>query len=241
MKKLATLLLALVLAATLCCGALAEAIDYTGEWVLTTVSMSGMSLDAATLGLEMSLLFNEDGTCAMSSMGETENGTWVATETGVAMTDTAGDVANLVYADGTLSMSEEGMTMVFVPANANVLANLTLADFDGTWVLEYVVTSLYGAYSAEDLDIAMTVKIQDGAATITMATGEQTVVYNAICEIQEADNLGTLLLASFLNEAGQPDGSGMMFLLYDVGPLVWYDYDQTEECEYFYCFNLVTE
>lgn len=274
MKKLSALLLALLLAATLCFGAMAETatetettepttevtettetttettaepVSYVGAWALSEIRSGEVVMDPAMMGMDMSIVLNEDGTCTLSTMGMTEQGTWAATEGGVSLTDAAGTTNVFTYRDGALVLASEGIEMILTPAApaeepeyANILPNLTLADFAGAWELDHV-ESTYGWYSAADLGAGMTVVITDDDAVITMSNTEQTISYNALLATEEADGLGTILWASFLDEAGEPDGTGMMFLLYDDGQLVWYEYDSAEEAEYFYCFNQVTE
>ena len=233
MKKLSALLLALVLAATLCFGAMAEEINYVGTWTLTVLRMGEQSMDPASLGMDMSVVLNEDSTCTLTTMGVTETGTWAAVEGGVALTDAAGTTDTLTYVDGTLVMSAEGIEMVLTPGAAEsqyaeILSGLTIENFAGNWVLEHVETT-YGVYSVEDLGAEMTVTIVGADADIVMVTTSGTMNFKALCETEEADGL--------------PDGTGMMFLLYDDGQLVWYEYDSTEgqECEYFYCFTNTAE
>ncbi len=247
MKKLSALLLALMLAATMCFGALAEEVNYAGTWVLTTITSEGASMDPAMLGFEMYIILNEDGTCTLSTMGMVEEGAWAPAEGGIALTDASGVTQTITYRDGTLVLASEGVEMILTPGEvtadetsyAQILSGLTVENFAGHWELEHVETTLYGAYGVEDLGATMTVEITGANAVIEMVTAEATTTFNALCETEEAEGLGTIMWASFLNEAGEPDGTGMMFLLYDDGQLVWYEYDQAEECEYFYCFNLV--
>ena len=252
MKKLSALLLALLLAATMCVGAMAETVSYVGTWVLTSIVSGEMTLDSATMGMEMSVVLREDGTCTMTVMGQAEEGTWAPVEGGVSMTDGSGTTDTLTYRDGALVIAADGIEMVLTPGTAEadgtadeseyaqVLPNLTLADFAGSWEMEHV-ESTYGWYSVEDLGAKMSVVISGADAVISMTTEENTATYNAVLETEEAADLGTILWASFVDENGQPDGTGMMFLLYDDGQLVWYEYDSAEEAEFFYCFNKVAE
>ena len=76
MKKLSALLLALVLAATLCFGAMAEEISYVGTWTLTEIRSGELVMDPATLGMDMTIVLSEDGTCILNTMGMTEEGLW---------------------------------------------------------------------------------------------------------------------------------------------------------------------
>lgn len=242
MKKLSALLLALALAATLCFGAMAEEVSYVGAWTLTDIRMGEQSMDPAMMGMDMSIVLNEDGTCTLTTMGMTETGTWVPTEGGISLTDASGVTDTIAYRDGALVLTAEGIEMVLTPGApegeyAEILAGLTIENFAGNWVLEHVETT-YGVFGAADLGAEMTVKITGSDAEIVMITESGTMTFKALCETEEADGLGTIMWASFLDDNGQPDGTGMMFLMYDDGQLVWYEYDSTagQECEYFYCF-----
>lgn len=241
MKKLSALLLALVLAATLCFGAMAEAVDYTGTWSLTGMLSGETSLDPTALGMSATMVLNADGTCTLTTMGMEESGTWTAVEGGISMTDAAGDTDTLTYADGALSMTEEGVTLVFTPAEeyAEVLTGLAIADFNGNWTLTHAETT-FGTYTVEEMGIGMTIGLQDGKGHIEMSSTEGTEAYDCECEIEEIADFGTVMYAMFLDATtGERDGSGIMLMLFDDGQLVWYDYD--DEGEYFYCFDLVTE
>lgn len=253
MKKLSALLLALLLAATLCVGAMAETASYVGTWVLTSIASAGMSMDPATLGMELSIVLREDGTCTLTMLEMAEEGTWAPAEGGVSLTDASGTTAVLTYRDGALVMASEGIEMILTPGTADatatadegeyaqILTNLTVADFAGTWEMEHV-ESTNDWYDVEELGVAMTVVITGTDAAITMTTPEAVESYNAVLEAEEVADVGTVLWASFLDPTtGEPDGTGMMFLLYDDGQLVWYEYDSEEQTEFYYCFNLVEE
>ena len=193
------------------------------------------------------LILNEDGTCTLSTLGVTDTGTWATVEGGVALTDASGTTNTVTYRDGALVMASGNVEMILTPGAAEaeyaeILSGLTMENFAGNWVLEHLETT-YGVYSAEELGAEMTVVITGTDAVIEMVTTSGTMSFKALCETEEADGLGTILWASFLDDNGEPDGTGMMFLLYDDGQLVWYEYDSTEgqECEYFYCFTNTAE
>nr|MBR4279431.1 hypothetical protein [Clostridia bacterium] len=245
MKKLSALLLALLLAATLCFGAMAETVNYVGNWYLYMLQSGETVIDPGTMGMELTLVLNADYTCTLSDGSSSETGVWAEIEGGVAMTDASGATENLMYVDGTLVLSSDGIDMIFAPGEAaeyaSVLANLTLADFNGTWVLEHVEAT-FGTFGVEDLGANMTIVLADGTASVDMVTDETTEHYDGICELEEAEDLGTIMWLSFLDATtGEPDGTGMMILLYDDGQLVWYEYDSDYGYEYYYCFDLVVE
>ena len=81
MKKTLALVLALVLmsACLLACGSGGSSgpVEIPGTWKLSKAKTSGITLPADTLGLEMTLTFNEDGTASMYYDNETQDGlTW---------------------------------------------------------------------------------------------------------------------------------------------------------------------
>lgn len=248
MKKLYALLLVLALAATMCFGAMAEAVNYVGVWTLTGLRSGEQVIDPAAIGMDMTIVINEDGTCTLSTTGETEQGVWEGTETGLVITDAAGTTQECISRDGALVITIEDLEMILTPAElsgetsdeaayAQVCAGLTVADFAGNWTLEHVETT-FGVYGADELGAGMTVAIEGENATIVMTTDAGDSTFTAQCVTEEAEGLGTILWASFIDPAtGEPDGSGMMFLLYDDGQLVWYEYDSSQQCEYYYCFS----
>lgn len=68
MKKLTAVLLALVLAAALCVGAMAEgAVNYADTWVLTGIRTMSTILPPALGGIELDLTI-ENGKCLYDSM-----------------------------------------------------------------------------------------------------------------------------------------------------------------------------
>lgn len=240
MKKFFAVVLALLM--VLCATAGAEEISYVGYWGLTDVSMAGVSVDPSTLNIDAAIQIREDGTCEMLIISEEsstdEEGTWVATETGVSMTDESGDVQELTYADGKLSMEEAGMTMVFThQESVQILSGLTLEDFRGQWIFSHVELLTY-QYTAEEVGLSMTIDLQGDTAHIDMTTEEGTTSMDGVCELVEDEEDGSILNVDILDATtGEPDGTGLMLLMYDDGMLVWYNYDEETEVWCFYCFN----
>ena len=77
MRKLIALILALMLACTLLPAAAEVAADSVlGEWFVTEMTQGDMTIDPATMGMEISLMLNEDGTMVMTMAGEGVEGTW---------------------------------------------------------------------------------------------------------------------------------------------------------------------
>lgn len=221
----------------------AEKIDYVGVWVLTSLKASGVTLDPAKLGMEATMDIYENGTCTMVSMGETEQGTWAETEGGIVITDEDGEPLALTVTDGALAAEQDGVTMIFtplVPAEeeeyAVPLAGLTMADFNGEWVFvdaEYMDQVL----DAETLGMSIDLHIQDGKGHVEMVYEDGTEAYDAVCEIEEVINMGTVMYFLYTDPAtGEATEYGMMLLLYNDGELVWWAADE-ENNDIFYNFE----
>ncbi len=240
-------ILALVLALTMMLGlAAAEEISYVGTWELTGITMAGMEVEPATVGLDAVIYINEDGSCVLLTQSEegsaSQGGTWVATEAGVTLTDTAGDTMELTYADGTLAMLDEEMTMVFTQADyPQVLSGLKMEDFYGAWMLSFIETG-DGVFGADEVNMYAALGIQDSKAHMDIESDGVADSADAECELEEIDGFGTVLYVYFLDETtGQRDGNGLMLMRYNNGLLVWYAYDAETGEEAFYCFALEAE
>lgn len=239
MKKLLSLFLALAMMLGLT--AFAEtAIDYTGYWELVETAVAGVSVDPATLGLEMSMELYEDGTCALIAQGETETGAWVATENGVAVTDADNITMDMVLQeDGSLLTEQEGVTLLFAQMEyALPMAGLTVADFNGDWTFIYAET-MGQVISAEAAGAEMRIVLQDGMGHIDIVDPTGTISADAICEVEEIENLGTVMYFLYLDETGAATGNGIPLLMYDDGELVWLYADESSEI--YYCFTPTVE
>lgn len=240
MKKLISALLTLMLLLGLTVFAQEEAYDYTGLWVLTGVSTSGVTVDPSALGLDMTMELYEDGTCTLVALGEEEAGVWVLIEGGVAVTDADAATMNLLLnEEGALTVEEEGATMIFTQEEyALPLSGLTVADFNGNWVFVYAET-MGQVVAAEEAGLAINLQLTDGTGHIDITDAEGTQSIDAVCEIEEVADLGTVLYFLYLDENGAQTGAGLPLFLYDDGELVWYYADETNEI--YYCFQLAAE
>lgn len=241
MKNSASLLLALLLALTLCIGASSEETTLAGTWALTGMTIGDMSIAADTLGASLTLVLNEDGSCTLTADGQSETGSWAATETGVIITDAAGTANELALQDSALTMTRADATLTFSPAAGasadalTVLSGLTVADFNGLWNLHHLEMS-QGYILQEDMGADMTITLQDGTGEVVMVSGDSTTTYACECEVREYDSLGSALICWFIDPAtAQRDGSGISLLLFSDGQLIWYTSDSTGD--YYYCFQ----
>lgn len=237
MKRLYALLLALTM--VLGCAAVAEeTADYVGYWVVTSTEINGKTYDPAALGVNAYMELYADGTCLLVAMDEMLDGTWTVTPTGITTTDADGDAAVYTYVDGALMVEEDGCKLFFTPeAYTMPLGGLTLADFEGDWVFTYVEVG-NEVYYADELGVEMTLSIHDGKgvhAVYSGESGEVTDLYNGVCEIEEVTDFGTAMLLLYTDDAGKPDGGGIMLLKFDNEELVWYAIDEYDR-SVSYCF-----
>ena len=183
MKKLFAILTVLVM---LCCSAaFAEATDVLGDWYLVELQGEGLSINPASMGMEITMTLNEDNTMTMvSAMGgedaETQTGTWALTENGITMTQ-EDETTELTLVDGQLTMNMEGNGLVFArePAEAEPLPAPVAAEsedaFFGTWKMSAI--NMMGMMLPVDAlggDESF-LTVEAGKATIT--SGEETYEY----------------------------------------------------------------
>ena len=103
MKRLTSLVLALLLALTMMVGAFAETADVTGEWY------------SELLGIQVTLTINADGTYKMDIAGmDSEEGVWEKNEDGNLVMDKGTEGEGLVTVTETgLSTEQDGMKIDF--------------------------------------------------------------------------------------------------------------------------------
>lgn len=178
MKKIVAILLALML----CLGtALAENADVIGTWYLNTMVTDGMSINPASLGIELPMTLNEDKTATMDIGGEVTEGQW-AIENEKYVVTFEGDPQPLVFVlqDGNLVADQEGVQMVFGREKEEVAAfvlgeaktDATMADYNGTWNATLVDFSGM-QMNVADMDMRMQVTVADGKVTILEGEGEE--------------------------------------------------------------------
>ena len=235
MKKLLSLLLALMMC--LGCTAFAEAaVDYVGYWVLAALEVAGMQADPATVGLSAYMEIYEGGACLLVAGDTVQDGTWVATETGIETTDAEGTVDAMTYVDGNLVAEQEGIKLIFVRQEYTApMEGLTEADFAGVWnfaYLEYLGT----AYDAAEVGTAMVITLEEGKGKLEMSYEGGAESYNATTQLVEYPGFGTVLFFFYLDENGAETGEGMVLLKFDNDELVWYVVDEYDN-DIYYCFN----
>ena len=153
---------------------------FSGTWYISRIDVGGgTKVNAADMGIEMTVTFSDDGTAVMTGMGQELQGTWKKD----------GDSA-VVTADGSEAVftpTEEGLTGVqngsemlftrtapgpgFEPAEA--VAAKSVAEFDGRW--KAAMISMQGmtmAYEAANANGSLPILPSD---TIIISDG--TVAY----------------------------------------------------------------
>ncbi len=203
MKKLLSLLLALAM--LLGCTAFAEGVDYTGTWVLTGAEYEGVQMGPsalAAIGLDMTMVLAADGTLTLTTMGMEEAGTWVATETGIAITDEA-ETLDVLYQNDMLVLEESGSLMMLTregaaPAIAEATGPVALAGvapeaFEGQWLMTHV--SFMGMeLTAEDMGIYMALVLTEGAGLLgTTDENGEAIAENITYTISEVEGVGTMI------------------------------------------------
>ena len=137
MKKLISLVLCLCVACLLVSGT-AENAALTGEWYLQTLKMGDEEMNAASIGIVMTLELKEDGSAEMNDM----TGTWTAEGEKVTITF-EDEAAEAAFTGDTLTLVSEDETMVFTRDRveqievADVNPEAAAEDFAGEWICKY--------------------------------------------------------------------------------------------------------
>lgn len=209
MKRLTSLVLALLLALTMMVGAFAETADVTGEWY------------GELLGIQVTLTINADGTYKMDITGmDSEEGVWEKNEDGNLVMDKGTEGEGLVTVTETgLSTEQDGMKIDFTreaPAEDEELTistETTEEELQGKWqatsvimngmsvpmsmvgqecIIEVKDSSLYllnlvGQTALAEIPIPMT--FVDGILTVTLPVDENTTQMFGVAKLTD----GTLL------------------------------------------------
>lgn len=151
MKKLASLILALLLA--LGCAAV-SADDVTGTWYATSVSMDGQTVDPSALGMEMTLTLNNDGTACMTVLGQEQPCTWSINGDTLTLSADGSDLP-LSYDGTAIIIDDSGVAMKFERTASETFVRpdevpaRDISAFEGTW--EAVKFGAMGMYLDIDL------------------------------------------------------------------------------------------
>lgn len=224
MKRLTSLVLALLLALTMMVGAFAETADVTGEWY------------GELLGIQVTLTINADGTYKMDIAGmDSEEGVWEKNEDGNLVMDKGTEGEGLVTVTETgLSTEQDGMKIDFTreaPAadseGLDISTETTEEQLQGKWqatsvimngmsapmsmvendcIIEVKESNLYlrdllGQTMLAEIPIPMT--FMDGILIASLPTDENTTQMFVVAKLTD----GTVLF-----ELGQGD-TAMDFLM----------------------------
>ena len=154
-------------------------LPYLGTWKSSTVTLGGTTSNAADMGMALTLILNEDGTCLAAYDGKVSSaGTtpWSVTSEGAVID---GHVFTLAE-DGTLSANIGGMILTLVRPDNSSLPVVSSpgeagAPYIGTWQVA-TVTMGDTTYNASDLGLSVTMTINpDGTCASTdPQTGKET-------------------------------------------------------------------
>jgi len=145
-KRMIGFLMATVLLLSMCIGAHAQEAGFLGTWYLESMAMEGVTLNAADLGMSMTMTVNENGTVEMVMFGETASYTWEMKD-GAVVVEMDGNAMALTLDGGKLTMTDGDGISVFgrepvVSAEgaeaSPVREDVTLADFSGSWQGAYM-------------------------------------------------------------------------------------------------------
>ena len=193
MKKMIAVLIAVMMLATTAFAGVAMAAgeeDLTGTWYLHSMKQGGQEIDASVLssmGMNMTLTLNEDGSATMEMTGQEEiqEGTWTADgNSGVLAFGNNLDFTledELIYVQQPAETVEEGQeaqVMVFGREAGEVDLTLApavedpqLSDFNGDWNCTTEVT--FGIPLPMYLmSSELTMTIEDGKAAVSAASSD---------------------------------------------------------------------
>lgn len=169
-KMLSMLLVAVMMCTALCCGAMAEAADVTGEWY------------GSLFGMAMTLTLNEDGTYGMD-MGDDDPSEGVWKLDGESLIMDEGEEGEVTFAyDGSSLYADMGDGLEFLFTREPVAAfepaaartDATLEEYAGSWTCTLV--SMMGMQMPPEMaEVEMALVIDGENVTLTLGLfGEPT-------------------------------------------------------------------
>ena len=189
MKKLVSFLMALMMAALLIPAVAETATDtFLGTWYMVEMSQDGVTIDPATMGLDITLILNEDGTFEMGLAGESEQGTWEATDAGLVLT-LGEDTLDIVVGDGELTSDLYGMPVKFSrePGEAATAPEKITAESEDAFL---------GEYKADLIDMfgmLMPVSVMGMEGSVTIEPGKVIIKSEATDQNAESETFGQLI------------------------------------------------
>lgn len=170
--------------------AVPNADELIGAWTLAGASSSGIELTPEELGMEMSVVLNDDFTAVISvvtadSSEEDTGSSWGLTATGATLTDSTGDSLSMYLEDGLLVLDDNAGTLIYLaPADASAVAAPAEAEkYLGLWVTAGVLESGVEK-TAEEFGSNLTVEF----------LADYTLNMNASSQGESEDDVGTWAL-----------------------------------------------
>ncbi|MDO4739133.1 MAG: leucine-rich repeat domain-containing protein [Eubacteriales bacterium] len=156
--------------------------EYIGVWTCVNMSMDGVSLNPASIGMTMQLTVHEDGTAEMYDGEETMVSTWTLIEGGIEMDgmplSMLGDGSLYIDMDGTELYFAKGDGAASAPAAATVeVVAGTQEDFIGEWNCTLVVMEGI-SLSPADIGVTLTMSVSaDGTLVMVDDDGPATTTW----------------------------------------------------------------
>lgn len=232
MKKLLAMLLALAM--MLGCTAMAEAVDYTGVWVLTGAEFAGVQMGPvmlAGMGLDMRMELAADGNVTLTTSGEVETGAWAATANGVAITDEL-ETLEFVYQGEMLLMEQQGAVLMLTREGAApavieettesaVLANVDPLAFEGAWLLTSA-NAMGMDFAADQMGVYVAFVLAGGEGIYGESNAEGGVdQYPILYTVTEVEGTGTVLELLYAGEDVEEPVTLLVLTMLDDGRLVY--------------------
>ena len=232
MKRIISTVLVLMFAAAVCAAAFAgDAI--TGVWYCNLVKAQGAEMDPSTMGMEMFLTVNEDGTASVTQGEDVSEGIWADNGDGTYTFDIDGEFAVTIDGEGSLVMAndEYGMEIIFgrervvtegyVPSP--VVTAGDISEFNGTW---NAVSMIYEGIEMPmtTLDAFVTLVINDGTIEYSqgdLGLNDETTTYQNIDQTLTGELVdGTLTagngtLSLCLHEDGTLSNETMITIIFE--------------------------
>ena len=189
MKKLVSFLMALMMAALLIPAVAETATDtFLGTWYMVEMSQDGMTIDPATMGIEISLTLNEDGTFELAMNGEGEQGTWEAADAGLVLT-MGEDTLEIAVGDGELNCDFLGTPVKFgrEPGEAVTAPEKIPAESEDAFL---------GEYKADMIDMfgmMMPVSLMGMDGSVTIEPGKVIIKSEMADQNAESETFGQLI------------------------------------------------
>lgn len=192
MKKILSMVLAVMILCTLCCFAEAGA-DVLGTWYLNAIEYGEQSMHPSAMGMDMTVIINEDGTAEVTMLEGTAGmaGEWTMGDGMVIITVDGSpeefliDGENLIVdepAAGVRMILGKEKVEVEVVDYGEIRKDVTVADFNGTWTSTEV--DMGGVrYSIGALGLGLVVTLEDGKAHVVETQGEVVVEYDAVAKL----------------------------------------------------------